>query len=163
MDTKRYQINTLVELRAFATMLAAKLPIARLKTNTATVLALRGQLGAGKTTFVQCLARAFKIKKAITSPTFLILQKYRLSAQAQHASKSEKMPFNWLYHIDCYRLNGPGELTRLGFEQLLVGPQLVVIEWAEKIQTLLPAHTIWLDFKPKTAPRREIVLKWPKP
>jgi len=105
----------------------------------ALVLALVGELGAGKTTFVQGLAKALAVKEKITSPTFVIIKRFNLLA-CKH--------FSNLFHVDCYRLNGPKELTSLNFKEIISRPEnIVVIEWAEKIKSLLPKEVIWLKFE----------------
>lgn len=103
----------------------------------ATVLALRGDLGAGKTTFTQHLARALGVHEPVTSPTFVIMKGYELLDQ----------PFAQLVHIDAYRIEAEAELQVLGFESVLSTPRtLVVIEWSEKLPTLLPAEVTTLTF-----------------
>lgn len=103
----------------------------------AVVLALAGDLGAGKTTFVQGFARALGIKSRIISPTFLILKRYALRASR----------FANLYHIDAYRLNSPKELLDLDFKKIISDPRnIVLIEWADKIKNLLPRDIILIKF-----------------
>jgi len=87
----------------------------------ALVLALSGELGAGKTTFIQGLAPALGIKEKVLSPTFVIMKHFKN-----------------LYHIDCYRLSGAKDLKGLDFEKIIKNPKnIVVIEWAEKIKSAL--------------------------
>jgi len=106
---------------------------------TATVLALQGELGGGKTTFVQGLAAALGVKEKITSPTFVILRHFSILA-SKH--------FNSLYHIDCYRLEKPEDLAGLGFKEILIDSKnLIVIEWADKVKSLIPADAVWVDFE----------------
>ncbi len=103
----------------------------------ATVVALSGDLGAGKTTFTQSIARAFGIPEAVTSPTFVILKTYALSGQK----------FERLIHIDAYRLHDGEELRALGFVDLLSDPKnLIVIEWPERVKDVLPEHAITISF-----------------
>ncbi len=103
----------------------------------AVVLALVGDLGAGKTTFVQGLAHALDVKEKITSPTFLILKRYTLSDTR----------FSNFYHIDAYRLDSSKELSDLGFVDLLKNPQnIIVIEWADKVADILPKNAIFIKF-----------------
>ncbi len=93
------------------------------------VVALSGDLGAGKTTLTKAIAKGLGIKSQITSPTFLLLQEY----------KEGRMP---LYHFDVYRLNGADDLFELGFEDYLFGDGVCVIEWADQVEELLPPGTI---------------------
>lgn len=104
----------------------------------ARVFALVGELGSGKTTFVQAFLRALGIKQRITSPTFLIIRNYKLK------TKNHKL----VYHIDCYRLKNPKELLQLGLNEILSEKGMIVlIEWADKIKTLLPPETKWIYFE----------------
>ncbi len=99
----------------------------------ATVVGLYGDLGAGKTTFVQTAAKALGVTEMVTSPTFLILKSYELKA------KSYKL----LHHIDAYRLKNSDELRKLRFDELLANPtNLILIEWADKVIDLLPSKHI---------------------
>ena len=109
------------------------------------VLALHGDLGSGKTCFVQGLALALGITDYVTSPTFTIVREY-----------AGPRP---LVHIDLYRIRSPDELLNLGFEEYLEGPALLAIEWAERAGDLLPADTLHLTFTVEPAPeRRRITL-----
>ena len=104
----------------------------------AAVLALSGDLGAGKTTFTQYLARELGVGEIITSPTFVIMKKYPLPNDAQ---------FKHLVHIDAYRLESPEELLVLNLNtELHDKGNLVVIEWAEKVASLLPPYAVSLYF-----------------
>lgn len=106
-------------------------------TDRAQVVALHGDLGAGKTTFTQHLARELGVMETVTSPTFVIMKQYETT--------DEK--FSLLVHIDAYRIEADEELTVLGFTDLLPLPNtLVVIEWAEKVAALLPQDTLHLTF-----------------
>lgn len=98
------------------------------------VIALSGDLGTGKTTFVQGLAEGLKIKERILSPTFILMREYR-------GDKN-------LYHIDLYRLENPlNEFSVLGLEEIWGKEQnIIVIEWAEKARQLLPKDTKWIEF-----------------
>ncbi|NCD01086.1 tRNA (adenosine(37)-N6)-threonylcarbamoyltransferase complex ATPase subunit type 1 TsaE [bacterium] len=93
------------------------------------VLAMEGDLGAGKTTFAKGLAQGLKIKKEITSPTFTIIKLY----------KTKNKKYKQLCHIDTYRLNSEEELLSLGFDEYIKNEKtLTLIEWSEKIKNLLP-------------------------
>ena len=106
-------------------------------TDTATVVALSGELGAGKTTFAQGIARALGIEENVTSPTFVLEKIYQLEGQR----------FARLIHIDAYRLNDPHELEVLGWTEIIVDPvNLIIIEWPEKVARLIPADAIHIAF-----------------
>ena len=92
------------------------------------VLALTGDLGAGKTCLVKGLATGLGITHAVTSPTFTLIHEYR----------GGRLP---LAHIDLYRLATAGEAVNIGIEDYLGGTGVTVIEWAERIESLLPAQT----------------------
>lgn len=113
----------------------------------ATVLALRGDLGAGKTTFTQALARELGVNENVTSPTFVIMKIYDLSGKR----------FERLIHIDAYRFDSPDELDGLNFNDFLKDPKnLIIIEWPEKVEGKLPIETIYIDFKFISEAVREI-------
>lgn len=115
----------------------------------ATVVALSGELGGGKTTFVRAIARFFGAEEAITSPTFVIQKTYPLSDAA--------VGFERLIHIDAYRLQNPDEMKTLRWEEVLADPKnLVFVEWPERIESLLPPETIRLSFDIGDGPERFI-------
>lgn len=90
------------------------------------VVCLYGDLGAGKTTLVQGIARGLGIKKRLISPTFILVRRYKLS-------------IGYLYHIDLYRLQNVDEVKAIGIEELLADPtNILLIEWPERIESLLP-------------------------
>jgi len=106
------------------------------------VLALSGPLGSGKTTFVQFLAKALGIKRTVKSPTFVLLQTYKINSK--RITQNAKL----FCHMDAYRLKGDEELGALGLHDYLGKPKVItVIEWAEKIKKALPPKTIWLKFQ----------------
>ena len=104
----------------------------------AMVVALEGELGAGKTTFVKAFLKSLGLGFGVTSPTFIIMRKY---------------PTSWpkyksVYHMDCYRIKHPKELLDLGFGEIIGNPEnLVLIEWADMVQHLIPKDAIWIKFK----------------
>lgn len=101
----------------------------------ATIVALKGDLGAGKTTFVQGAAKALGITEPITSPTFVIQKIYPLKRQG----------FEKLIHIDAYRLKGAHELEVLGWEETLREPSnLVFLEWPERAEGAIPKGAVEL-------------------
>ncbi len=106
---------------------------------SAAVLALHGDLGAGKTSFVKALALVLGITEVVTSPTFVIMKLY----QAE-----ETEVFAKLAHIDAYRIEDIDEMRVLRFEEVLAEKDTIIcIEWAEKIKELLPAHTVHMNIE----------------
>ena len=103
------------------------------KSNSAVVVALEGDLGAGKTTLTQEIARVLFIKERVISPTFIIMKKYE--------AIDEK--FKYLIHIDAYRLEKSEELFKLGFQKLLEDKDnLIIIEWPENVPDCIPKNAI---------------------
>jgi len=89
------------------------------------LVALSGDLGAGKTCLVQGIGRGLKVQdRYITSPTFTIINEYKGTVP--------------LYHFDVYRLSGPQEMEDLGYEEYFYGEGVTIVEWAEKIEKILP-------------------------
>ncbi|MDO8657646.1 MAG: tRNA (adenosine(37)-N6)-threonylcarbamoyltransferase complex ATPase subunit type 1 TsaE [Candidatus Levybacteria bacterium] len=98
------------------------------------VVTLYGDLGSGKTTFVQGLAEGFGIKKRIISPTFVIVRAY-------------KVGINDFYHIDLYRTEGEKDIEDLGIEEIINNKNsIIVIEWAERMKNLIPKKRIDIEF-----------------
>jgi tRNA threonylcarbamoyladenosine biosynthesis protein TsaE len=98
------------------------------------VIALSGELGAGKTALVKGLAHGLGISMDVTSPTFTLIHEYG----------GGRLP---LFHIDLYRLDGVSQALAIGIEDYLGGPGVTVIEWAERIASLLPPQTIRIRIK----------------
>jgi len=97
----------------------------------AVVLGLVGDLGGGKTAFLQGFAKGLGIKGKILSPTFIIIRR-----------------IGNFYHMDCYRIKKSKEIFSLGFEEIISNPKnIVAIEWADRIQSVLPKNTIMLRFE----------------
>ncbi len=97
----------------------------------ALVVGLSGELGSGKTVFVQSVAKHLGIKNKVSSPTFVILKKYSLK-------KSKN--YNFLFHIDAYRLKCEKELLHLGWEKIVNDKNnLIFIEWPENVKKIIPA------------------------
>ncbi len=117
------------------------------------ILALTGNLGAGKTTFIQGLAKGLGIKNRITSPTFILMRKYKQSLAG--------MASNNFYHVDLYRLEGnlEDEVRDLGLTDVWGRKDnIVAIEWAEKIKDILPKGTIWISFQNLDENLRKIII-----
>src|SRR4030066_1873743 len=99
------------------------------------VLALIGDLGGGKTTFVQGFARGLGIREKILSPTFVLMKKFSI-------------PSRNFIHIDCYRIKKPKELLDLGFGKIASDPKnIIAIEWADKVKKIIPKGSAILKFK----------------
>ena len=97
------------------------------------VLALCGELGAGKTQFVKGLTSGLGADAAVTSPTFTLIHEY----------SAGRLP---VYHFDFYRLDDEDEALKIGLDEYLDGDGVCLIEWADKFPALLPPHTRWLHF-----------------
>jgi tRNA threonylcarbamoyladenosine biosynthesis protein TsaE len=100
------------------------------------VLALVGDLGAGKTTFTQGLAKALGVKTRVNSPTFVVMKLY----------KPKHPTIKNLAHIDAYRLGDEIDLKQIGWDDFQDKQSVVVIEWADKAKNILPKQTVWLKF-----------------
>lgn len=102
------------------------------------LIELSGNLGAGKTTFTQEVARQLKIEEKITSPTFVLMKKYSIDFGQ----------FKNLVHIDVYRVEDSSEVSILNLPELLADPEnLILIEWPEKISDLLPENKITIQLE----------------
>lgn len=98
------------------------------------IVCITGDLGTGKTILTKGIAKAIGIGEHITSPTFTIVNEY----------EEGTIPF---YHFDVYRISDPEEMYEIGFEEYLYGDGLVVIEWADLIDDILPRENIWITIK----------------
>ncbi len=115
----------------------------------ATVLALSGGLGGGKTTFVRAIARFFGVQESVTSPTFVLMKSYDLPSAA--------VGFERLVHVDAYRIENSEELSRLRWDEVLAAPaNLVCIEWPEKVAPLVPDYAYRFTFTEGDGPERFI-------
>jgi len=124
-----------------------------LKTQTkkALVLGLIGDLGGGKTTFLQGFAKGLGIKEKILSPSFVIIKKYPIF------TKTYNLKPKTFVHIDCYRIGKPKEILDLGFKEIISDPKnIVAIEWADRIKKILPQKILILKFDFVDQTQREI-------
>lgn len=133
------EVRSLEELEAVVQEIAATLSA---KETRATLLTLSGDLGTGKTTFTQMLARAFGIRETLTSPTFVLAKTYSIAPTVRGFSR--------LVHMDAYRLTKSEELSGIGFTDYLQDPEtLIVLEWPERVaDVLIPDYTIHLSAHP---------------
>lgn len=136
-----------VSLESLDQYVAAFIPLLpSARTNTACVVGLSGDLGAGKTTFAQALARALGVRSKVTSPTFVIAQRYPIRHPV----------FESLVHIDAYRLM-PGEEQTIGWGQYLNDPKnLVVVEWPERLGDAFPKSALLVHFETIGEQERDI-------
>jgi len=131
----RIRLASTEETIAFGRKMAAELP-------SRTILALSGNLGAGKTTFVQGLALGLGIKELVQSPTFVLLNVY-----------------DRLFHFDLYRLKSSADFTNLGFDEYFEKEGLCAIEWPDRIQGLLPPEAISIHFSHENGMRTATINK----
>ncbi|PIP86365.1 tRNA (adenosine(37)-N6)-threonylcarbamoyltransferase complex ATPase subunit type 1 TsaE [Candidatus Campbellbacteria bacterium CG11_big_fil_rev_8_21_14_0_20_44_21] len=109
------------------------------QSKSATVVELIGNLGSGKTAFVKAAAEVLGLKNTVSSPTFVIQKIYKL----------RNKEFDYLIHLDAYRLENGKELKILGWQNILSSPEnLIFIEWPEKVSDILPRGTkrVFFDF-----------------
>ena len=124
----RHTIDGLPGMRDFASRMAC------LIRGRGAVIALHGDLGAGKTTFVQALAAALGVNRPVTSPTFTLVGEYPLPGGGR------------LVHADLYRLKPGTDLESIGFDEYLNSDDIVAIEWAERAADALPPDAVHLHF-----------------
>jgi tRNA threonylcarbamoyladenosine biosynthesis protein TsaE len=130
------------ETRALGTRLVETL-------DAGSVLALYGDLGTGKTHLVKGIAEGLGLPpSAVRSPTFTILHTYEEGPRP-------------LYHFDAYRVQTPDEFVELGFEEYVHGSGITCIEWADRVDSLLPQHTLHLTLEHVAQHKRRIALSHP--
>jgi tRNA threonylcarbamoyladenosine biosynthesis protein TsaE len=113
------------------------------------VFALNGNLGAGKTTFVQTICKKLGVEQNISSPTFSIINEYTAKG-------------NTIYHIDLYRIKDEEEAIRAGVEECLYSNALCFVEWPERALGLFPAETVNLHFEIISDTQRKLIIKVPE-
>lgn len=114
------------------------------------VIALYGDLGAGKTVFVQGLARGLGIKKGVVSPTFVFMRSYPFRLNRKQFV---------FYHLDLYRGESNQDFEALGLEEIFAPDSVVVLEWANKIEKELPKDNIKVYFERQDERTRNITIK----
>jgi tRNA threonylcarbamoyladenosine biosynthesis protein TsaE len=108
-------------------------------------LILTGDLGAGKTTFVKALARSIGVRSVVTSPTFTLLKEYKGKID--------------LFHLDLYRIRTIEEIHELALEDIYGADGITVIEWGDKLTSLLPDDYIEIEIKNPNGNKRDLVVK----
>lgn len=141
---KQYQTHAAAETQALATEV--------LKNLQGNVITLQGDLGVGKTTFTQGLAKVLGIKQHILSPTFIIMRTYQ--------QLDNLFGIKQLYHVDLYRLTHEQEIVDLGLMDMMADPEnLIVIEWAEKMGSLLPTKRTEISLTALDEQTRDITIE----
>ena len=113
---------------------------------TGDVICLQGDLGAGKTTFVQGIAQGWGSMDSVSSPTFILVNEYRRADQSQ------------LFHMDAYRLDSTPEAEELDLDSMLAAGALI-IEWPERMDGLVPAERLWIRLEHVDDEEREMKFK----
>ena len=110
------------------------------------VVALAGDLGAGKTTLAQAMCRGYGVTEPVTSPTFALVHRY-------DAARSP------VYHLDLYRIERPSELVNIGWDEIAMSHALVIVEWPERAGDLIPAGHVPIDLEHVASdPDRRVLL-----
>jgi tRNA threonylcarbamoyladenosine biosynthesis protein TsaE len=104
------------------------------------IICLSGELGAGKTTFTQGLLEGLGAQKPYTSPTFVVMKEYQLK------NKKTRNPIKKIYHFDAYRV-AEKDFSALGWEEIIADNSFIsIIEWADKLEDIIPERAIWIGF-----------------
>lgn len=162
-QTKTFRSFSSEETKKFGEELGKNLwkKIARGK--NAAVFALAGDLGAGKTTFVQGFFNGLGLKKRSPSPTFIIMRRRSVPRAPRRATahSPRRAALSDIFHVDAYRLKNAAHLAALDFENVLSNPRnVVLIEWADRVKKILPKDAVWLTFRHgKRENERYIIMK----
>src|SRR3989344_8076035 len=152
---KKFVSNNPEELKKIAKNLAGNL-MSRSRLDIgggALVLALIGDLGSGKTTFAQNFADILGVKEKVKSPTFIIFRKSKINPPVG----GQKSKFEYFYHFDAYRIHNEKEIFNLDWEEIISDPgNIVFVEWADKIEKILPKGCVKINFKHLKGGKREI-------
>lgn len=123
------ELKTLEDTRKVAVRLAKTI-------KPGDVICLVGDLGAGKTTFTQMLCEALGTDEYVTSPSFSIMNAYT------GILDGNQVP---IYHFDVYRISDADEMDEIGFDDYIFGKGISIIEWAIKVEELIPKNAIWIE------------------
>ncbi|MDR3327561.1 MAG: tRNA (adenosine(37)-N6)-threonylcarbamoyltransferase complex ATPase subunit type 1 TsaE [Prevotellaceae bacterium] len=110
------------------------------------VFAFRGEVGAGKTTFIRTICDELGVIDAVTSPTFAIINEYQTGSGKT------------IYHFDCYRISSVREATQIDLEDYFYSGNLCFVEWAENIEQILPKNTVNVQINVLDDNTRKIVI-----
>lgn len=172
LPRSKYLTKQSSQTKKIGTILAKSILSLYLHSDKAVVLGLKGNLGAGKTTFLQGFAKGLGIQENILSPTFVILKRYELQDTKKRNKKSSRISariekeagrkrqslYSRFYHIDCYRIQRPREILDLGFQKIVSNPKnIIAIEWAERILKILPKNTLWIKLTVINKNTRKII------
>ena len=137
----KYLTKSPAQTKKVGTILAKRILNSHFQKEKAIILGLEGDLGGGKTTFLQGFARGLEIRERILSPTFVLMKKLKIPA------KTCGLKSRTFIHIDCYRVKNPREILALGFRKITSDPRnIIAVEWAERISKILPKDTVWIKF-----------------
>jgi tRNA threonylcarbamoyladenosine biosynthesis protein TsaE len=107
------------------------------------IICLSGELGSGKTTFTQGLLKGLKVRGPYTSPTFVIMKKYK----------------NNIFHFDAYRVSDK-DILSLGWKEIIAGPKnIIIVEWADRIKKIIPRGCLQIKFEWVNKNERKIIFK----
>jgi len=154
----KISLNNKEKMEAFSASFIAEVIGKERNKSGATILGLRGDLGAGKTTFTKGVAKALGVEGVVTSPTFVIEKIYKLPTQTRPKGSlsgrmaqlggSKGVGFSRLIHIDAYRLDSGNELLRIGWNDIVSDKEnLILMEWPEKVADILPKDMTTVQFK----------------
>jgi len=121
------------------------------KLRPGSVVALYGDLGAGKTQFVKGVCKLFNVKEVVNSPTFTIVNEY-------HGTIPESTEAIGIFHIDLYRMKNMEEIFGIGFDEYLESGGICLIEWAEKLDGIIPEERYDIKLSVVDATTREITM-----
>ena len=157
----RYLTYSAGQTRKIGEVFAKKIKKIMSSKGRALVIGLKGELGGGKTTFLQGFAKGLKIKEKILSPTFILMRKFSIpQGKNEKSKKFLPLKFKYFYHIDCYRIKDSGEILGLGFNKIISDPQnIIAIEWADRVRKILPKNTLMLEFEFINKNTRRIAVK----
>lgn len=144
MTIRRFKSPSSQKTKRFAEEFAKEILVRGRKNKTAFILAMEGDLGGGKTTFLQGFAKGLGIREKVLSPTFLIMKIFKIPAPK---NEKEKNLFRKFFHLDCYRIDSPKEILNLGWDKIIADNQnIVAVEWSEKIKKIIPKNSILIKF-----------------